>query len=456
MTKIDNANNNAVIRISPDNMTVMLVLPDDKEYGSSDILDMLKAQGVVQGVNKEAIADAVDNRKFNVPIEIARGKAPVDGVDGRFDWLFTSNKSGLIRNMTEELDYKEAKLFEVVMEGQPLAKYVPATSGTFGFNVCGKLVNPKKGKELPPLIGRGIVVSEDRKVYTAGAGGRVLESDGRIDIRKVKVIEGDVSDETGAVKFDGDVIVKGNVLPGGSLEATGDIQIDGFVERANIVCERSLLVKEGILGGKVSRIKVSECVYSRFLENASIYAGMDIITDYIIDCNIECGGKLRTIGKKGGIIGGQIYAFEGVETNDIGNQAHVPTAIAIGLNKKIFDEYSEIAKELEKKESELKTFKKTKNDMIGKYSQLQLRDSEMFGKIRMAIDVVSKNIEELQKKKNDYLALAADLVSREIVVKNTSYPNVKIVIDMKELNLEQEIAKVVFKANQERIMAYKI
>lgn len=444
----------AVIIISPDNMQVTLTLSGEGTYSVENIIALLKEKGVVQGINKEAIVDAIDNKKFNMEITVANGRLPIDGEDGRYDMLYESGASiTSIPLDGSEVDYNTVSLIDTVKEGQVLANYIPATVGKFGFNVMGKLVNPKKGKDLPPLIGNGITVSQDRKTYTATISGRVMISDGRLDISNVLVINGEINKEACSLKFDSDIIVKGNLLAGSSVETEGDIIVEGNVDRTNIKCGGNLLVKGAVVGGN---IEAGKSLYCKSLENVKVVAKENVVSDYIIGGSITCEGKVITTGERSAIVGGEVYAFKGIITSHLGSGNGIPTRVSIGLDQILLDEYNDVMKQLLKKESELKTFKKSKNELLIKYAVEQLEESGMLGKINMAMDIVKKTIEDLNEKKTKYLALAADMTTREIVVKNVAHPKVKIVIDMKELYIEQEFASILFKATTERIVAYKI
>lgn len=446
----------AVIYVSSDKMLATITLRNEEiEYTVDDITKYLKDNGIVQGIDTGAITQMLSNKKYNVPVLIAAGKKPEDGQDGRFDILCLTESIEIGDEELQNNNYNNSHLFEAVREGQPLARYIPATAGKFGFNIMGQLVNPKKGKELPPLKGKGIVISEDRKVYTAAYGGRVIRTEDRLEVSKVLTINGNINSTVGNIKFDGDIIIKGDVLSGFNIEAKGDVEIDGHFERSNIKCN-NLLVKAGVQGGGVSKIEARGNVVAKFFEHVNIEAQGNVTTNYIMNSNIECQGIVKTVGNKAAIIGGDVYAFSGIITNNLGNSAEIPTHASIGVNGKLLEQYNDVTKQIQKKESEYRTFKKAKDDLVSKYTQIQLGESEMFDKINLALEVINQNISELNTKKDEFLALAADLASREIIVNGYVYPNVRLIIDMKELNVEQEITSVTFKASKEKIMAYKL
>ena len=67
----------------------------------------------------------------------------------------------------------------------------------------------------------------DKVVLRASHGGALESINGLISVGKQLIVSGDVGPETGSIKFDGSVAIYGTVLAGFSVNATGDISIEG-------------------------------------------------------------------------------------------------------------------------------------------------------------------------------------------------------------------------------------
>ena len=61
-------------------------------------------------------------------------------------------------------------------------------------------------------------------------------------------VPADVGASTGDIDYDGSVVVKGNVLTGYTIKATGDIIVNGVVEGAKLVTAGKIVLKRGIQG----------------------------------------------------------------------------------------------------------------------------------------------------------------------------------------------------------------
>ena len=99
----------------------------------------------------------------------------------------------------------------------------------------------------------------------------------------------DVDNTTGDIEYEGNVIVHGNVRAGFTLKASGDITIMGVVEGANVDAGGNLTVNRGIQGMNKAQIHAGGDIVSKFVENATIVCGGNIETD----CFGICFGRRK-------------------------------------------------------------------------------------------------------------------------------------------------------------------
>ena len=98
--------------------------------------------------------------------------------------------------------------------------------GENGFNILGEIVPGKKGKDLLLKYDpkSAYEVEEDGKiVLRSRLSGVIGEVNGMLSVKKHLVIAGDLGLETGNITFDGSIQIKGTVMAGYSVVATGDI-----------------------------------------------------------------------------------------------------------------------------------------------------------------------------------------------------------------------------------------
>ena len=70
----------------------------------------------------------------------------------------------------------------MVKKGQTNANDCEPVAGEDGIDVLGRVITAKKGKGLPPLVGRGFDKSVDGLTYTAAIDGKIERHKNRIII----------------------------------------------------------------------------------------------------------------------------------------------------------------------------------------------------------------------------------------------------------------------------------
>ena len=202
------------ISYSPDGMTAYLRLPEPAagvESCLEDVESALLAGGVKQGIDQKAILNMIRSRIYDRSVAVATGKAPQDGKDGYFEYMFQSQLDGKPKINEDGTVSYAIKLFEMVTEGQVIAKYHPAVQGVDGYTVKDAPIRAKPGRELPPLRGRGFACKDDGVTYIASITGKIDKINDKINILPVFEVSGDVDANTGNIEFRGDVIIHGAV-----------------------------------------------------------------------------------------------------------------------------------------------------------------------------------------------------------------------------------------------------
>ena len=201
------------VRISYDEMEAYLLLPTpayEVPYKLDEVMDIIKLAGVKIGLDEAKITSMVQDGYYDRECIIARGIAPVNGVDATYDFNFDPdlNKKPT-RREDGTVDYWSIHSVELVEEGQVIATYNEPVDGSNGMTVKGKLLIAKRGRPLPPLTGKGFERSEDNKTYTSLMDGKIEMKNNRILISQVHEVHGDVGLKTGNIDFRGDVVIHG-------------------------------------------------------------------------------------------------------------------------------------------------------------------------------------------------------------------------------------------------------
>lgn len=451
---------NAIVLIALDKMSATLNLPapeDEETYTAEEVIDFVKRRGIKQGIDVAAIQKMITQQLYYMDVCIANGKEAVQGTDGSYDFGFRMERTITPRELPDgTVDYLNMDLFEMVKKGQKLAQYTEATKGQFGFTVTGDLLIPRNGRDLKPLRGSGFVVSQDRKNYYAAFDGKVIYENERLEVSRVLLIAENVDMSTGNLNFDGDIFIKGDVIAGLRVEATGDIQICGHVESAYLECGGNLIVKKGMQGGGHGYILADGDVMGSFFEAVEIQAKGDIHANYFMNCTVSTHETVTAMGRKGAIIGGKVQGLKGISAYTFGNKAELSTVLECGISKDNMDHYNELRKDLAKIDSEIRIFEEGKVKFESKLSMAMLETHGVYSKILQAIQIKKKEKQDCMKQMQDLLQKLSSDNEIRVTARGTVNAGVSVIIDTYELKLNKEITGVYFIRKENHIAMYKI
>jgi uncharacterized protein (DUF342 family) len=167
--------------------------------------------------------------------------------------------------------------------------------------------------------GIGVEVQVDRYIAKIDGGPR-LDDQGRIEIREVWIIEGDVDNRTGNIRFEGPVKIKGIINPGFEVEAKS-VHCEGIEKHTIVKTSGDLVVDGGIIGG---RVFAGGNVSARFFNCTNLTAIGDIdVKLSVINSEVNSTGRL----KAQTIIGGNITILNGLECINLSSEASRATVI---------------------------------------------------------------------------------------------------------------------------------
>ena len=346
-----------IIRFSVDEMEAYMLLPspdEGEEYTVPYVMQALSERGVNAGVDHEEIARMVVEEVFEREVLIARGAQPVDGVDGYFEYKFSTSFDNKPKVRPDgSVDYWSVHTIESVVAGQEIAIYHPPVEGEDGFNVKGKPIQAKKGRDQMPIKGKGLEVQPDGVTYVATVDGKIEMQNNRIVILPVYEISGNAEISLGNIDFRGDVVIHGGVESGVTIRSTGSVTIDGIVEACTIEAGKDVILRSGMLGGNKASVKTKGSITAKFFEFTNIECDGDIQADVLMDCDVKCQGKVSMTGARGSIIGGTLHAIQGVEVTSLGNDAEKKTEIMVGAGADVASRLRVLEKKIEATETNL-------------------------------------------------------------------------------------------------------
>lgn len=318
-----------------------------KNAAVEDMLKALNAKGVVYGIDMDALTRLQNEPVYFQDVLVASGTAPINGENAEIKFFI--DLSDEIKPKEKEdgsVDFHDLSIIQNVSAGQLLCSKIPATSGTEGKAVTGKELKPVKGKDIPLPAGKNTVVSEDKLELRAGVDGQVSYSGGRISVLQTFEVRGNVDVSTGDIKFVGNLVIRGNVASGFTVEAGGNIEIWGFVEAAVLKAGGNITIHNGINGMNNAMIECRGDLNSKFIENADVIVFGSVKTGSIINSNVKCGETIELMGGYATIMGGDCTAGKSIVAKTIGTHTYISTRLDVGTDPTILIRQKELEAEL--------------------------------------------------------------------------------------------------------------
>jgi len=324
----------------------------DKEAVKKALADL----NVVYGVKEELIDQVLQEENWGRKFVIAEGRPAKDGDNATISYNFPHREERIKPRVDEKgnVNYHDLGLIYNVQKGQPLAERKPPNEGVAGIDVCGQEIVPKRGKDIRLPKGKNTVYDEQERILYATIDGNVVMVNNKVMVEPVLNIAGNVDYSSGDIDFVGDVVVRGNINSGFKVRAQGDIEVNGFIEAAEVLAGGNILVKGGITAAFKGHVKAEGNICVRFVENSIVEAGGDVIVrEGIMQSNIKAGGSVRVNARKAIIVGGHIQAREEVESKVLGSPLATQTIVEVGIDPRDREEFQHLLKEKTEKKKVL-------------------------------------------------------------------------------------------------------
>ncbi|MGE5379850.1 MAG: DUF342 domain-containing protein [Methylocystaceae bacterium] len=322
------------IKISPDRMRAYLSA--NQTVTPEDVFSRLSELGIKHGVNLELIGQVCSQHRKLTNIQIAAGTPSETGKDGTVTYHFHPPEIKPQLTDNDRVNYYELGQVITIKQGQVLAVREPATPGTPGINIMGEPIKAMPGKNINFAFCRGARINGNELI--AEIDGALTWQQGKIGVSDLLLINGDVDFSFGNVKHPGKVVVKGFVREGFKVIADDDIEIKGGIVGAQVVSNGgSVIVHGGIIGQGKSLIKAAHNVEARFIQEATVKAGANIVVnEYILRSSLTAQDAVLVQGIKGRIIGDNtIQARSKIQANTIRNSKNLSLEVK-GIDRYAF------------------------------------------------------------------------------------------------------------------------
>ncbi|WP_354682812.1 FapA family protein [Cupriavidus necator] len=340
--------------ITADGLAVRLtLLPPEggRPVTAPEIRRAVAERGVVAPIQALALDAAMAEGRCELRT-IAAGVAPRQGEPARFINLLAPRKPAQADDEATRVDLRDLGNLLLVSPGTPLMRRIPAVPGNDGVDVFGKPIAAEVAEDPPfaeGLTGAAADADDPGLLVAVIAGSPVVGVYG-ISVSPVVQVES-VDLHSGNVAFDGSLRVAGDIRTGMSVSVSGDVMVEGTIEAANVEAGGNVVVKGGIIGkaegglagkteggqGGISRasVRCKGAVKARFIENAVVEAGTEVVVESGIRQSDVAAGERIVVGGQGvqgSISGGRSRAMLAVHAAVLGAPAGTATIVHVGLN----------------------------------------------------------------------------------------------------------------------------
>jgi len=315
----------AAVKI-PETLILKGKRPTDRQ-----LLFFLKRKGVVSGINMVSVMQILTGTVYDQYLDVAFSTPAIDGTDAQVDLKIRASPDTKPKKRADgSVDYRNIQTFTSVSKGDILAVKVPPSLGTPGVTVTGEPIPPKAGVDTTLPNGRNTQISSDGVLLTATATGIILFEDALIHVVELLHVGSDVDFSVGNIKYNGDVLISGSVMPGFVVEAEGSIQVKGGVESAKLISRNgSIVVDKGIMGKGDTFVTAKKSITVAFAQDTTFVCEETLTLEkYLLHCTVQCG-MFEGGAPQANVIGGEVKAAKSVVLRTCGSDKEVPTKIII-------------------------------------------------------------------------------------------------------------------------------
>lgn len=296
------------------------------------------------------------------------------------------------------------------------------------------------------------IASHDNSRIYAGRLGQIVWTDRTVHVLPIKRVEDNLGSSSSAIRYDGSVLVEGNVEDGADIEATGNIWIGGSVGRADLQASGDIVIGQGIKGDPEHSIKAFGSVYCRFIENARIEAGSDVVAESaILRSIVQARDRVLVVGEDSVIAGGRVQAGQLVHAFSIGSQSVSSTQVIIQSPAQQEIDQEQLDQQLTDLNEQERVYEQNIQKLRDKNSGKGLAPDE-----EEELREMQYELNQLREKREEVVARLnradQDENDQRISAEQRVYPDTRLVIGGAERITEVEHGRVLFRPDNKRVV----
>lgn len=369
---------------------------------------------------------------------IAEGQAPIEAEDGRIEWSpeLAAAKQQPAED-DEQVNYFATREIVTVPAGAQIGRILPSRDGTDGIDVHGSRRPPRRGTgtRLRPGIGVALA-APDSDVLVATTAGRVTIEGEQVRIVEVLDLRGDVDFESGSIDACVDVHVGGTIRSRFNVRTTGTLSVGRVIEAAEVDVGGDLVVRGGIFGQeRTGRVRAGGRVTAKLLNEVDLATRGDLeFLREVLNSRVSVQGRLS--GPRGTIIGGEVYAREGIEVRVIGSEGCVTTCVAVGIHVNTLRRVRRIERQIKELVKSAEQIRSIVSPLLANAKRLLPAQRERATELLCKADEIELQIEDLRQQAQQTQQQGAPLGTPCILVAEAVYPGVRITFNARETRVQ--------------------
>jgi uncharacterized protein (DUF342 family) len=165
-------------------------------------------------------------------------------------------------------------------------------------------------------------------------------------VQEFYLVDGDVDYASGNIAFPKSVQVRGDVKAGFSVEAGGDLEIQGLVEDCMVKAQGQVLVRGGFTGQGKGLVEAGGEVSLGYVRNQAVRSEGPIrVGKEAVNSRLQ---SRQSVSVNGLLAGGRVQARLAIECQVAGTETGTPTHLEAGFDYTLAEQMAEIRDQMDK------------------------------------------------------------------------------------------------------------
>lgn len=379
---------------------------------------------------------------------ISKGEDAQPGLDGKQVIMVKAftEKPDMAQDQRGFMQLHELHLFDNVQKGQVLARIYPPHGGSDGHDAFGKVIPSKPGKPFKPNYDKKTVEvkkGEGFETLNALMPGYLQVEGGALRIVEDLVVSGNVDFHVGNIDFVGSVTIRGDVMPGFTVQAEKGIVVTGNVHRASLLCRSGGVECRGsISGGGSVRIVAPKFLKAKVLHEVIAEVGGDLLLEKEArDSELYVQGVMRA--DAAALLGGVVRTARGVQVKQLGYNSGKITQITLCSNVETRHEFTQLLSQIEAHEKALGLLELHLGPLAKYPTRVQLLKEPHRGKMEKLLQKlasVSHSLDHLRGQKMKLLESGSKAPGLRVNVVQVAHQGVKVSAGEHVIVLDQDVS----------------